>query len=45
MEKTITEKEMNEYIEKEHPTLLLSSVDEEEYKDVLESETITQEQR
>ena len=37
MEKPITEKEMDEYIEKEHPTLMLSSVDEEEYKDVLDN--------
>ena len=42
MEELITEKEMDEYIEKEHPTLLLSSVDKEEYKDVLENVTITQ---
>ena len=27
---------MDAYIEKEHPTLLLSSVDEDEYRDVLD---------
>ena len=31
----MTEEEMDAYIEKEHPVLLLSSVDKDEYKDVL----------
>ena len=31
----VTETEMDEYIEKEHPVLLLSYVDKDEYKDVL----------
>lgn len=38
MEKPITEKEMDEYIEKGHPSLILSSVDEEEYKDVFDND-------
>ena len=32
----ITEKEMDEFIKGEHPSLLLSSVNEDEYKDVIE---------
>ena len=37
---TILEAEMDEYIEKEHPTLLLSSVNEDEYRDVLDDTII-----
>ena len=41
----ITEENIDKYIEEEHPTLILSSVNEDEYKDVIEevsqSETIT----
>lgn len=32
----ITEEDMDEYIEKKHPTLLLSSIDKDEYRDVLD---------
>ena len=40
----MTEEDMDEYIEKEHPTLLLSSVDEDEYRDILD-DTIAQQER
>ena len=33
----MTEQQMEEYIEKENPELILSSVDEEEYKDVTDN--------
>ena len=40
-EPCITETEMEEYIKKENPKLILSSVDEDEYKDVLKEPCIT----